>query len=938
VHHHVCRCKFGKAPWWPALVAEPATAPQVRDAGREAALRGASVFLIFYPYMDECSYACLRPSLVRHFDPFDLSLAASAGGGGVRSAYSQKCQEWGRAKLAQALADATAESLNSIPPPSLRQLFARRNQMAPPHRRVGAEESQAWSAARLRAELLRQSQNNRGRLFGDARLGSLPVSVANDPLPGGDNGHDGGSGGHTARGRGAAAQDEKDKQPPPLNTDTPPRPGHQADDSPAAAQQQQQRPGRLSDHARQRMRPILELWCGRHPLQSMPSKEEKLRLAASCTAAAGTDVCVRTIEYFFWGRNKRRRKGGSKEAPPLAPPAAPQRTTTHQLSHGCRAATDDGARHTLKDDGGGSGAPTAVDSGPQRMRWDKRVQATAQRYRQHVLLQQQQPPPPPQRLTTATSDLPSGDGDGTASSSSSSAAAAAAACPPHTSIGSGSGGSEISKLFLAPVGGAAAAVHAAAGQQQRASLRERPLHLEVPMAIVHCDSDSDDGEGGHEGQSSSSSSVVAAPGPPGSSGGSSSPSSSPQSAPGDLTLCPPYVEIEGYEQTLQRAYQVFLQRHCDDDEPHASPPPPQAAATAQSHQEHNAGEQGSVESGRPAQVCDSGTHDQGDVSQPEFDGGGDDDNAAADTIETLVEGLQSCYRRLSGQSPKGRSCRQPRWLLVSLKHVMPIAEWQQWRQRVDGVVPPPMPPPPPPPGATAVSSSRRSAAADDDDDHEPRAERPAGSVVVSADPAVDEQPPRGSATDGGPPNTAMAAVATAQPTSAAVLAPAVTDTDAQMARDLHHQLNSPCAIGRRIRHRPAAPQQQAVSGAAAAAAAAAAAETPHDSCPAQKKKTEEDEPTASSGSVDDTRPTANAAASANAADTVRVDPTTAPSASGANKRPLVAHCSLAPRGGLADPPTAHPRLYALGYIPAQPSDQQGGGQPPIKRPRLCPVE
>lgn len=73
----------------------------------------------------------------------------------------------------------------------------------------------------------------------------------------------------------------------------------------------QHRPAQLSDYARQRMKSILESWCENHPEQSMPSKDEKLRLAAECTAAAVTNIFVRTIEYFFWGRNRRLKQHGS---------------------------------------------------------------------------------------------------------------------------------------------------------------------------------------------------------------------------------------------------------------------------------------------------------------------------------------------------------------------------------------------------------------------------------------------------------------------------------------------------------------------------------------------------------------------------------------------------------------------------------------------------
>ena len=100
--------KYAGAPWWPALMAEPLTAEQLADAAIERK-KGATVFVIFYPYMDECSYACVKPKGIKPFNAFELQRAAPA-----RTYKGPKYVGWEEARMAQALADATAESLNAM--------------------------------------------------------------------------------------------------------------------------------------------------------------------------------------------------------------------------------------------------------------------------------------------------------------------------------------------------------------------------------------------------------------------------------------------------------------------------------------------------------------------------------------------------------------------------------------------------------------------------------------------------------------------------------------------------------------------------------------------------------------------------------------------------------------------------------------------------------
>ena len=90
-------CKLGDAPWWPALVAvrdcpsarfarhdlrvgsncdelcaqEPVTDSQLADK-KQAFKRGATTFVIFYPYTTECSYEWFRPRDLKLFDPCQL--------------------------------------------------------------------------------------------------------------------------------------------------------------------------------------------------------------------------------------------------------------------------------------------------------------------------------------------------------------------------------------------------------------------------------------------------------------------------------------------------------------------------------------------------------------------------------------------------------------------------------------------------------------------------------------------------------------------------------------------------------------------------------------------------------------------------------------------------------------------------------------------------
>ena len=321
-------CKLGKAPWWPALLAEPVTDSQLADK-KLAHKRGATAFVIFYPYTLECSYEWLRPADLRSFDPCQLRAMA----GNARQ-YSQP--GWEFSHMAQALADASAEAIANMSLEKLREVVHRGHtgsytcncttaliicedvserllvvtgdSYSLMDAEGGSQVSTVIAATHLRAVLAQRARQCRTQIFGDPALGALDVSnAAADDVPKKS----------TPETEDSPDENEltllppRQKLLPSRQTLLPPRqtlpPARHAISSMDISSKSCP-VGRLDKHVRDYMVDVLQSWSANNPDAKMPSKEEKLDLIGRCCDATGCDVTIRHLEYWFWQRNKLRNK------------------------------------------------------------------------------------------------------------------------------------------------------------------------------------------------------------------------------------------------------------------------------------------------------------------------------------------------------------------------------------------------------------------------------------------------------------------------------------------------------------------------------------------------------------------------------------------------------------------------------------------------------
>ena len=289
---------------------------------------------------------------------------------------------WDRSHLAQALADASAEAIANMGPEDLRNSATKHSCCFSLNGAASAE----GVAEELRQALTLRAQQCRTEIFGDPAMGALDLSACADipddylhhtdqfndggdesDLEGGEHDHSRGDGGSRYRPRQAA-------QGSPMRR---------------ALVNSNGAPGRLDKEARDYMVHVLTEWCERNPGFRMPGKEEKEALVMQCSMQTGTQFTTRSIEYWFWQRNKMLKQSGQMLPPRMPPRARPGRRHSSGGAAAMGAPGKPQPRRVRKETPfgpvmGEDPELQQAEAKAARLRFEQQAPKVAERYRRHL--------------------------------------------------------------------------------------------------------------------------------------------------------------------------------------------------------------------------------------------------------------------------------------------------------------------------------------------------------------------------------------------------------------------------------------------------------------------------------------------------------------------------------------------------------------------------